>query len=372
MQKHTTCLTRHLPKAGVKVDLYYLRDEKHPSEEVTHSELFDGDADIQVHAVRHPRRIYFPGHYYWTCLLDSVSLYRALRNSGTEYDFIYAQGYTGWYAMLAKKCCRESLPPIGVHGHGLEALQEDRNVWWYLTNTFAPVWQEWNLRLADCNLSLGGRLNDLIVAATGPRATILPAYNGIDDEWLRPADDIRDRGETVRFLFVGRDSERKGLLELNEAVKQMVTNPRFEIHLVGSIAPSRRILAPNVIYHNEVRDERRLRDLYRTCDVLVCPSYSEGMPTVILEAMASGLAIIATDVGAVRVLVDGEVGDLIPARDSAALLDAMRSALTRNILAKKRAARERVEDFTWTKVTATFVNALRASLNDRPPAAGTA
>ena len=46
----------------------------------------------------------------------------------------------------------------------------------------------------------------------------------------------------------------------------------------------------------------------------MCPSYSEGMPNVIMEAMSRGLAIIATDVGAVSKLVDEENGWLINPR----------------------------------------------------------
>ncbi len=49
----------------------------------------------------------------------------------------------------------------------------------------------------------------------------------------------------------------------------------------------------------------------RLSDVLVCPSYSEGMPNVILEGMANGLAIIATDVGAVGLMVSKNNGWLL-------------------------------------------------------------
>lgn len=50
---------------------------------------------------------------------------------------------------------------------------------------------------------------------------------------------------------------------------------------------------------------------FGNCDVLVCPSYSEGMPTVIMEGMSSGLAIISTDVGAVNQQVSNQNGWLL-------------------------------------------------------------
>ena len=60
----------------------------------------------------------------------------------------------------------------------------------------------------------------------------------------------------------------------------------------------------------------------RKCDVLVCPSHSEGMPTVILEAMASGLAIIATNVGAVKEQIKGN-GWLLASISSEKLTEAL-------------------------------------------------
>lgn len=77
----------------------------------------------------------------------------------------------------------------------------------------------------------------------------------------------------------------------------------FEFHFIGPIPAKAKIINSQVIYHGEIRTESKIRKIISNCDVLVCPSYSEGMPTVISEAM--GLAIIATDVGAVQEMVDG-------------------------------------------------------------------
>src|SRR5690606_31562954 len=59
-------------------------------------------------------------------------------------------------------------------------------------------------------------------------------------------------------------------------------------------------------------DTEKLKQILREYDVLVCPSHSEGMPNVILEAMASGLAVVATDVGAVNLMVSEKNGWLLP------------------------------------------------------------
>lgn len=363
MQKHTTRLIRHLSEEGVRTDVYYRWDGSQPADVVVHQDLFDSHAAVTIRSV--PLRILprLPGHYYVNCWWESRALWKAMQASGVMYDFIYAQGYTGWYGATSARAHRDSVPPVGVHAHGIEALQEPWNGLRLVRHAFAPVWQRSIIRAADFNLSLGGRLDELVVTAGGDPDTILPGHNGVDRSWLAPIDEIAEPGGKTRFLFVGRDSTRKGFNELNHAIRRLHEWPRFSLEVVGPVADKNRVVASNVTYHGLVRSEARLREIYHSCDVLLCPSYSEGMPTVILEAMASGLAVIATDVGAVRMVVDEHTGWLIPRHNSDALVNAMREAMAEPLMPRKRAGRRRVEDHTWPVVTERFVKALRGLLH---------
>ena len=56
---------------------------------------------------------------------------------------------------------------------------------------------------------------------------------------------------------------------------------------------------------------KRKNEIIDNCDILICPSFSEGMPNVILESMARGLAIIASNVGAIPLMVNSENGIII-------------------------------------------------------------
>src|SRR5262245_62328580 len=63
------------------------------------------------------------------------------------------------------------------------------------------------------------------------------------------------------------------------------------------------------------------------CDVLALPSWNEGMPNVVLEALASGRPVVASRVGGIPEVVSDAVGRLVPARDAGALADALERVL---------------------------------------------
>jgi glycosyltransferase involved in cell wall biosynthesis len=86
-------------------------------------------------------------------------------------------------------------------------------------------------------------------------------------------------------------------------------------HFIGPIPEDKRITNAVTFYHGEIRDKTALQKLFETCDVLLCPSWSEGMPNVILEAFSQGVTVMATDVGATNILVNEETGWLIQEPD---------------------------------------------------------
>ena len=87
----------------------------------------------------------------------------------------------------------------------------------------------------------------------------------------------------------------------------------------------------NVFYHGLIEETKIITNILDEMDILICPSYSEGMPNVILESMARGLAIIATDVGASSLLVDDKVGWLMDSKNIVSnLLKSIRNTMNIN------------------------------------------
>jgi len=139
-------------------------------------------------------------------------------------------------------------------------------------------------------------------------------------------------GERAHILFLGRIGDLKGTPQLGEALSRMrdVPNWRATIAGDGNVEGARAKvaeygLADRVDVPGWVGPER-VHQLIATADVLVLPSFIENLPLSIIEAMASGVAVVATPVGAVPDIVrDGETGLLVPVGD----VDALQAALTR-------------------------------------------
>ena len=116
---------------------------------------------------------------------------------------------------------------------------------------------------------------------------------------------------------------------------------------------SKKLDHPNIIYHGLIKSQNAIKGILDNSDILVSPSYSEGMPTVILEAMARGCAIIATDVGATCTMVSSDNGWLINGDIKLGLKEKMTKALNLNqkklFLMKCESIYKVEKHFTWCK-----------------------
>jgi glycosyltransferase involved in cell wall biosynthesis len=162
--------------------------------------------------------------------------------------------------------------------------------------------------------------------------------------WLAP-------GERA-VLFVGRLSAPKGVYDLFDAVPRVIErHPETRFVLVG-VAESgvmehairaeaeRRAIAPRITFLGSL-EGRDKAAAFVTSEMIVVPSWTEAFPLVIPEAMAAGLPVVATAVGAIPDFVkDGEDGFLVAPKASAELADRICRLLERQDL--RRRVRERV------------------------------
>lgn len=140
---------------------------------------------------------------------------------------------------------------------------------------------------------------------------------------------VNDFRQPVRLLFLGAVYEDKGIFDLLEVVarNREAYRGRLLLHIGGSGPEETRMhrfiaehnIGDMVLTHGWATGADKER-LLAECDVLVLPSYAEGMPVCILEAMTANMSVIATDVGGIPELIsDHRNGILIPPGDKEAL-----------------------------------------------------
>ena len=193
------------------------------------------------------------------------------------------------------------------------------------------------------------------------RTVVIP--NGVDTEAFAPgarraeAAALRERlgiaPEQLVAIFVGSEWERKGL---EEAILAVSRAPGWDLLVVGAGDRERyQAIATAAGGANAVRWAGVSRDvapLYELADVLVFPTSYEAFPLVALEAAASGLPIVATDVNGVRELVRDGVEGFLVERDPDQIAARLRRLAGEPELrtAMGRAARESALDYSWDRM----------------------
>jgi glycosyltransferase involved in cell wall biosynthesis len=179
--------------------------------------------------------------------------------------------------------------------------------------------------------------------------------NGFDTAVFHPRDRTAaratlglDDGDRV-ILYVGRFVEAKGLRELVTAFGALLArDPRRRLVLLGDGVM--RAALEQLLHDSGLAARTTLpgacepggvAQWLAACDVLTLPSWSEGYPNVVVEAVACGRPVVATDVGGTREILDADNGILVPPRDALALERGLEDALTRTWDAVAMAARMR-------------------------------
>ena len=212
----------------------------------------------------------------------------------------------------------------------------------------------------DCAamITVCAALKDAIVGLGGTAEKITALRNGVDLELFRPDDRVQARQKIgiTRFALasVGNLIPTKGHQLVIEALKSL---PDVELIFAGQGPHEQdfRDLAVRLGVADRVRflgvlPQAELRGLYSAVDALVLASVREGWPNVLLEAMACGTPVLASDVGGISEIVAiPAAGLLLPTCDAAGIVSAI--ARLREALPARRATRAYAEQFGWQPTT---------------------
>jgi glycosyltransferase involved in cell wall biosynthesis/GT2 family glycosyltransferase len=205
----------------------------------------------------------------------------------------------------------------------------------------------------DCRVALAESVRDRLLAMGTPQSKILLVRNGVDLERYHPSP-MNGASSVKQILFAARLERRKQPLLLADIAREL-SNLRpagdFRFVIAGDGPEKERIerrvhkLGLDAVFdfRGQVDD---LAPLFAACDIVILPSRSEGVPLVILEALASGRCVIASKVGSIPEVLDSSCGILIEHFDAAGeFARAIHSLLDQRELREKMGAagRRKVE-----------------------------
>jgi glycosyltransferase involved in cell wall biosynthesis len=224
------------------------------------------------------------------------------------------------------------------------------------------------LRLSAATCVLSSEERDAIRAQPGgPRCEVVanPFVAAVV-----PAQVPRDASDgTLRALFVGRLLEEKGVLVAVDAIARLRPDARLQLTVAGdgpaAAAARKRVeelgVGDRVEFVGRL-DRAEVADAYANADVFVLPTYWEGFPTVLSEAMAAGLPIVTTPTRGIKDhLVDGVNALFVPQRDAGAVARALEQLIDEPELGRRmsEANRRQVLEFAPDRVVGAYLALLR-------------
>jgi glycosyltransferase involved in cell wall biosynthesis len=323
------------------------------TENLAASEMIDG---IAVRRIRKPAGDWTPSKV----LVFWVRLFFCLVRERKNFDILHVVGahlqlsVAGPIAWLLRK---KSLVKLTLARSDLDKLNTGR--WGKL--------QRQCLDRIDRYISISKEITAELQASPLDQQKILEIPNGVDTTLFRPweSEDARQKArKDYHFeneplaLYVGILNQRKGIDLLIEAWhRAKVQHSPGRLLLVGpeaNTAPDffsdkikRMIalhqLADSIIFWGQEQD---VAGLMRACDLLILPSRSEGMPNVVLEAMASGLPVLASNAAGTEIVIEsGREGLIFNIDDVEDFAQKLMRLLTRRSLRQElgQAARQRIE-----------------------------
>lgn len=241
-----------------------------------------------------------------------------------------------WRKSLLAALARAAGVPYLFHVHSGEFAQ-----WWQARGGLARGWVRRTLEGAQAVLVLTPGWVETLRAAA-PAARWIVARNPVQVPSRCP----ERSGLRQRCLFLGRLRESKGASDLLHALPSVLaSHPELRLTMAGDgDLPAMQALARQLGVAGAVRFTGWIDGAAKQAEmerhgVMVLPSHAEGLPLTVLEAMAGGMAVVATQVGGIPEMVrDGHSAWLVPPHDPAALAAALRALLDDPAACERRVA----------------------------------
>jgi len=270
--------------------------------------------------------------------------------------FALPNGPVAWAAARAARC------PYFVRLGGGDVPGNDPTRYSRINRLLLPITRMILTRAGGRIVNSRGLLAKVNAAYPGLEFAVIP--NGIDLDEFQPGP-AREDGEPTQLLFVSRLVERKGLQFLLPALASLQRRGHdFRLRIVGDgpmLPQLEQMVGDEGLWERVQIDgavpHEALPAIYQDADVFVLPSLAEGMANVMLEAIASGLAVVGTRVAGMDELVhEGRNGWLVEAGEIGALESALAEAFANPEMTAQmgRASRALAEEMSWSRIARAY------------------
>jgi len=299
--------------------------------------------------------------YSWKAYFFAIKLINERKKGGKRFDLTHSFFTVpcGFISMLLKWQFR--LPYIvSLRGSDVPGYSERFTfIYKLLKPVIKLIWSQAHFVIAN---SKG--LKEL-AAKTGSKKEIGVIYNGIDTQHFKPEPGRRPVGKFIITTGASRVTHRKGLNYLIEAVSFLTPKyPYIQVKIMGegNAQADLEKLAEKLDVKKQVEFLGRIArektvPYYQEAGLFVLPSMNEGMSNAMLEALSSGLPILATDTGGSSELIKENVnGYIIKMRNSQDIADKIEKMMNDPELAKNMGAESRkvAEQMSWEKVAGEY------------------
>jgi glycosyltransferase involved in cell wall biosynthesis len=268
------------------------------------------------------------GHFYYQSIISTVN--RLIKTA--DYDLVYTVWLypDAWVAARIAKMLKLPLYAKAI-GTDVNRLNPDS----FLTSKLLELAEVANKIIAVSN----PLRNRMIELGCNPDKVVY-LQNGVDHSIFYPVNKLQVRSELgispeeKMILFVGNLKKEKGLVELADAFAEIVKSNRYpdiKLFVIGNGRDRsdliKRLIKHEVFNKASLLGERSLETISKymsACDVLCLPSYMEGQPNVVIEALTCHAKVVSTKVGGIPDLDDGHGNlKLVPPCTVPELIDAL-------------------------------------------------
>jgi len=315
-----------------------------------HADVINSEG-FKLIPIRFPRSLRRPW-YDVSALLSISRIYRKEQPEIVHHVALKPVVYGSMMALLIRKSIHHSNSPFIVNAlTGLGFVFTSQRLSARTLRILVIPLLRFLLRRKNTHVILQNR-DDMEMLVSGgflnPDQVTLIRGSGVDTETFRPHPEAE--GPPV-VMLVARILRDKGVEEFVEAARQLCKDGiQARFVLVGGIDREN----PSAVTKKMLEQWQKggfiewwgrrgnMPEVYHQAHVVCLPSYREGLPKVLLEAAACGRPIVATNVpGCREIVVDGDNGLLVPARDVDALADALKKLIGRPEMRKQMGAKGR-------------------------------